>query len=171
MLKYLLIKLKKNFECFICCWKWFYSFVLFSFCSKCIFVFFFKNWFRGLFARSLRLKASHEMCLREISKVTFSYRKSRYCLVSISRLNPSHEMIFRQKLEKYKFHTEAIVTVLRLKASHETSVLQWCFSQLISRLPNPRKTRVFSFIRLMWQFLNTLYFPHLPSLEPFSTQN
>ena len=43
----------------------------FSFCSKCIFVFFFKNWFRGLFARSSRLRASHEMCLREIKKSQF----------------------------------------------------------------------------------------------------
>ena len=47
-------------------------FHVFSFCSKCIFVFFFKNWFRGLFARSSQLRAFREMCLREISKVTFS---------------------------------------------------------------------------------------------------
>ena len=37
-----------------------------SFCSTCIFVFFIKNWFRGCFVRSLRLRASHEKCLREI---------------------------------------------------------------------------------------------------------
>ena len=37
------------------------------FCSKCIFVFFFKNWFRGCFARSSWLRASHEKCLREIN--------------------------------------------------------------------------------------------------------
>ena len=43
----------------------------FSFCSKCIFVFFFKNWFRGLFVRSSRLRASREMCLREIKKSNF----------------------------------------------------------------------------------------------------
>ena len=86
----------------------------FSFCSKCIFVFFFKNWFRGLFARSLRLRASREMCLREISKVTFSYRKSHYCLTSISWLNLSREMFFRLKLEISKFHIKAIVTVLQL---------------------------------------------------------
>ena len=83
----------------------------FSFCSRCIFVFFFKNWFRGLFTRSSRLRASHEMCLREISKVTFSYRKSHYCLMSISRLNPSREMVFRLKLEISKFHIEAIAIV------------------------------------------------------------
>ena len=43
----------------------------FSFFSKCIFVFFFKNWFRGLFTRSSPLIASREMCLREISKSHF----------------------------------------------------------------------------------------------------
>ena len=46
-------------------------FCAFSFCSKCIFVFFFKNWFRDCFTRSSRLKASHEMCLREIKKSHF----------------------------------------------------------------------------------------------------
>ena len=30
------------------------------FCSKCIFVFFFKNWFKGCLARSSRLRASRE---------------------------------------------------------------------------------------------------------------
>ena len=58
----------------------------FSFCSKCIFVFFFKNWFKGCFARSSRLRASHEMCLRENKKSHFSFRKSRYCLAGISLL-------------------------------------------------------------------------------------
>ena len=31
MLKYLLIKPKKIFECFICCWKWFYTFLSYVF--------------------------------------------------------------------------------------------------------------------------------------------
>ena len=43
----------------------------FFFCSKCFFVFFFKNWFRGSFARSSRLRASREMYLREIKKSHF----------------------------------------------------------------------------------------------------
>ena len=43
----------------------------FNFCSKCIFVCFSKNWFRGLFARSSRLRASNEMCLKEIKKSHF----------------------------------------------------------------------------------------------------
>ena len=46
-------------------------FCVFSFCSKCIFVFFFKNWFRGLLARISRLKDSCEMCLREIKRSHF----------------------------------------------------------------------------------------------------
>ena len=103
----------------------------FSFCSKCIFVFFFKNWFRGLFARSSQLRASREMCLREISKVTFSYRKSSYCLASISWLNPSREMVFRLKLEISKFHIEAIATGSQLRASRVSfSMSHDCFATL-----------------------------------------
>ena len=43
----------------------------FSFCSKCIFVFFFKNWFRGSFTRSSQLWASRETSLREINFFQF----------------------------------------------------------------------------------------------------
>ena len=70
MLKYLLIKPKKIFECFICFWKCFYSFVLLVFCSKYIIVFFFKNMFRGCFVRSSRLRASSEKFLKEINFFT-----------------------------------------------------------------------------------------------------
>ena len=42
-----------------------------SFCSTCIFVFFIKNWFRGCFVRSSWLRASCEMCLREIKSYIF----------------------------------------------------------------------------------------------------
>ena len=38
---------------------------VFSFCSKCIFVLFFKNLFRGLFARSSRLSTSCKKRLRQ----------------------------------------------------------------------------------------------------------
>ena len=53
-------------------------------------------------------------------KISFSYKE--YCdrLATISRPSTSCEMIFRQKLEKHKFHTEAITTISRLKASHES---------------------------------------------------
>ena len=59
--------------CSITCWsnpKIFLSFYMFlkvilyfrifSFCSKCIFVFFTKNWFKGSFAKSLRLREETE---------------------------------------------------------------------------------------------------------------
>ena len=46
-------------------------FRVFSFCSKCNFVFFFKNWFRGHITRSSWLRASCEMCLREIKRSHF----------------------------------------------------------------------------------------------------
>ena len=65
VLNFLLIKPKNIFEYFICFLKWFYTFVFLSFCLKCLFVLFFKNWFRGSFARSSRLRASREKCLKE----------------------------------------------------------------------------------------------------------
>ena len=98
----------------------------FSFCSKCIFVFFFKNWFKGLFARNLRLRASREMCLREISKThfhTFSYRKSRYCLASILRLNSSREMFLGKTgnfSSSYKGYHNCLVTISRVRASRKS---------------------------------------------------
>ena len=62
---------QKKFWVFYMFLKVILYFHVFSFCSKCIFVFFFKNWFRGSFARSSRLRVSHEMCLREIKKSLF----------------------------------------------------------------------------------------------------
>ena len=40
--------------------------------------------------------------------------------MTISRPSTSREMIFRQKLEKHKFHIEAIATISRLEASRES---------------------------------------------------
>ena len=62
---------QNDFWVFYMCLKVILYFHVFSYCSKCIFVFFFKNWFRGSFARSSCLRASHEMCLREIKKSHF----------------------------------------------------------------------------------------------------
>ena len=62
---------QKDFWVFYMFLKVILYFHVFSFCSKCIFVFFFKNWFRGSFARSSWLKASCEMCLRKIKKSHF----------------------------------------------------------------------------------------------------
>ena len=64
-------QIQKDFWVFYMFLKVILYFRDFSFCSKFIFVFLFKNWFRGLFVRSLRLRASREMCLREISKSHF----------------------------------------------------------------------------------------------------
>ena len=54
----------------------------FSFCLKYIFVFFFKNWFRGSFTRSSRLRASREASLREIKFFQFHTES----LTTISRV-------------------------------------------------------------------------------------
>ena len=95
----------------------------FSFCSNCIFVFFFKNWIKGCFARSSQLRASHEICLREIKKITFSYRESRYYLASISQLNSSHEMFFGKNWKfsnLYKGYCDCLTTFSRLRASRKS---------------------------------------------------
>ena len=63
------------------------------FCSKCIFVFFFKNWFRGCLARSSRLRASYEMGLREIIFFIMSHRNSLYCIATTSQPTTSREIL------------------------------------------------------------------------------
>ena len=55
-----------------------------NFCSKCIFVLFFKKNFRGIFVRSSRLRAFHEKRLRENWKSQNSYRVYHDCLATIS---------------------------------------------------------------------------------------
>ena len=62
---------QKDFWVFYTFLKVILYFRAFNFCSKCIFVFFFKNWFKGCFARSSQLRAFSEMCLREIEKSHF----------------------------------------------------------------------------------------------------
>ena len=56
----------KYFWVFYMFFKVILYFHTFSFCSKCIFVLFFKNLFRGIFTRSSRLRASCEKSSREI---------------------------------------------------------------------------------------------------------
>ena len=117
----------------------------FSFCSKWIFVFFFKNWFRGLFAKRLRLSFSWNV-LKGNFKVTFSYRKSHYCLANISRLNSSHKMFLGKTgnfSNSYRGYRDCFAT------KSFSRKLQYV-SRLISQFSNPRKTCVFSFIRQMW---------------------
>ena len=60
LLNYLLIKPKNIFEYFICFWKCFYAFVFWVFVQIAFFMFFIKNSFRGIFARSSRVSFSHE---------------------------------------------------------------------------------------------------------------
>ena len=129
MLNYLSIKPKNIFECFICLWKWFYTFVL----LVCVFVLFSKNWFRGSFGRSLRLRASRESCLREINFFSI-HTESHYFLASVLRLSSSCEMVFRQKLEIFLFHTEAIATVSWLTASRESFWASVAILAIVSRL-------------------------------------
>ena len=64
------------------------------FCSKCIFVFFFKNWFRGCLARSSQLRASREKGLREINFFILSHRNSRYCIATTLWPTATREMLF-----------------------------------------------------------------------------
>ena len=52
-------------------WKWFYTFVLLVLVQNAFLCFSPKNWFKGCFARSLRLRASREKCLRDIKKSHF----------------------------------------------------------------------------------------------------
>ena len=147
MLNYLLIKPKKIFECFICLWKWFYTFVFLDFVQNAFLCFFFKNWFRGSFARSSRLRVSRKKCLREIYLFIIifpvSYKESRYCFTCISLLNPYCEMLFRQKIGKFSISYRGYRDCFATK-SFSRKLL--CFSRLILRLPNPQKTCVFSFI-------------------------
>ena len=65
ILNCLSIKPKFFFEHFICFWKCFYAFVFWVFVQIVFFMFFIKNSFRGIFARSLRLSSSREKRLRQ----------------------------------------------------------------------------------------------------------
>ena len=57
--------------------KVFLCFHALSFCSKCIFVLFFKNFFRSIFARSSRLSFSHKKRLRrKLENTNFRQRLS-----------------------------------------------------------------------------------------------
>ena len=56
---------EKDFWVFYMFLKMILYFHALSFCSKCIFVLLLKNLFRGIFARSSRLRASSEKSLRE----------------------------------------------------------------------------------------------------------
>ena len=61
ILNYLSIKPKNIFEYFICFCKCFYAYVIWIFVQIAFFMFFIKNSFKGIFARSLQLSSSREM--------------------------------------------------------------------------------------------------------------
>ena len=110
MLNYLSIKPKKIFECFICFFKWFYTFVLLVFGQNAFCVF-----LQKLVQRQFSEKLATSSFLQKVFKgnkfFSISYRESRDCLASISLLNPSREIFLRKKLEISQFHTEAIANV------------------------------------------------------------
>ena len=145
MLIYLLIKPKKIFECFICFLKWFYTFVLLVFVQNA-FLCFFKNWFKGCFARSSRLRASHEMCLREIKKLHFLFRTSHYCLAGISLLTLLAKCFLGKNWNFFNFIQRLSRLSCECFATKRFSQKLQCVSRLILRLPNSEKMCIFSFI-------------------------
>ena len=72
MLKYLLIKPKYIFECFICFWKWFYTFVSFVFIQNAFLCFSSKTGLEGVSreARALELPAKSFVLQMHFSRVT-----------------------------------------------------------------------------------------------------
>ena len=82
---------QKYFWVFYMFLKVFLYFYVLSFCSKCIFVLFYKNFFRGIFARSSRLSSSHEDGLRQNMKIQNSDRDFHDSLATVSRVKSIHE--------------------------------------------------------------------------------
>ena len=79
---------QKYFWVFYMFLKVFLCFRTLCFCSKCIFVLFFKNFFRGIFARSSRLSSSHKKRLRKKLENTKFQTET---FVTILRLKASRE--------------------------------------------------------------------------------
>ena len=137
---------QKDFWVFYMFLKMILYFRTFSFCSKCIFVFFFKNWFRCCFARSLRLRASHEMCLREIKKLHFLFRKSRYYLAGILLLTLIAKCFLGKNWNFFNFIQRLSRLSCECFATKHFSRKLQCVSRLILRLLNSQKMCIFSFI-------------------------
>ena len=91
ILNCLSIKLKKIFEYFICFWKCFYAFVFWVFVQITFFMFFIKNFFRGIFMRSLQLSSSCENGLRQNMKTQNSDRDFHDCLSTVSQVKSTRE--------------------------------------------------------------------------------
>ena len=125
----------------------------FSFCSKCIFVFFFKNWFRGCFVRSSRLRASCKKCLREMIFWQFTQKLSQLShdyIATVSRLYRNQQLLAKCCLAKigfFQIQTEAITTVSRFKASRESfyaSEVSLTITSWLRHYCLTREKRVFS---------------------------
>ena len=69
----------------------FYAFVFWVFVHIAFFMFFIKNSFRGIFARSSRVSSSHENGLGKEWKHQISDRNFRDCLVTVSRVKTTRE--------------------------------------------------------------------------------
>ena len=82
ILNWLSIKPKKIFKYFICFWKCFYAFVFWVFVQIALFMFFIKNSFRGIFAKSSRVSSSHENGLGKGWKHQTSDRNSCDCFAT-----------------------------------------------------------------------------------------
>ena len=121
--------------------KWFYTFVFLVFVQNAFLCFSSKNWVRGCFVRSSRLRVSREKCSREINFLTIHTETS----TSVSWLTATREMLFGKNwnfpnLDR-SYHG-CIATVLRLTASRESFCALEVSLMSSSLLPNPRKTHV-----------------------------
>ena len=83
MLKYLMIKSKNIFECFICFLKWFYTFVLLFFVQNA-FLCFSSNTGSEAVSREARDLELPTKGAWGKTKIYFSYRNSCHCLASMS---------------------------------------------------------------------------------------
>ena len=91
ILNCLSIKPKKNFS-ILYVFKSVFTLSCFEFLVQiAFFMFFIKNSFKGIFARSLWLSSSHKNGLKQKMKTQNSDRNFRDCLATVSRVKSSHE--------------------------------------------------------------------------------
>ena len=97
ILNCLSIKPKTIFEYFICFWKCFCAFVFWVFVQIAFFMFFIKNSFRGIFARSSWLSSSQENGLRQNMKTKNLNRKFCDYFATVSRVKSSRKKFCASK--------------------------------------------------------------------------
>ena len=153
MLKYLMIKPKNIFKCFIWFWKWFYTFVFLVFVQNALLCFSSKIMFKGCFVRSSRLRASRKKCLREINLFWQFTQKLLWLSCDYIATNSFSRNVVWPKLEFSKFRQKLSRLYRYCLATYSFSRKFLCFKGLSCEylaiallLSNPRKTRVFSFI-------------------------